>query len=208
MQRRYEVYIEGKPLVIADAAPGDVLHKQWLALRVDGPGEMERAIALLHGPEPLQGVLLFPAPGLDIWSMFKESYVFVQAAGGVVLDERGRLLAIRRLGKWDLPKGKVDPGEGIEAAAVREVQEECGIASLELVGPIAVTWHTYERKGKQYLKRTDWFRMKASSAQPLTPETEENIEEVRWVGREEAGMLKEDTYASLLPVIDAWLALT
>lgn len=191
-----------------DAAPGDVLQRQWLSLRVDGPGDIERAISLLSGPEPIQGVLLFPSPGLDAWSMFKERYVFVQAAGGVVLDEQGRLLVIRRLDKWDLPKGKVDPGEGIEAAAVREVQEECGIGSVELVGPIAVTWHTYERKGKQHLKRTDWFRMTASSVQALSPETEEQIEEVRWMARDQAHTLKGDTYASLLPVIDAWLRIT
>ena len=37
---------------------------------------------------------------------------------------------IQRLGDWDLPKGKVEKREGVEAAAVREVQEECGLVTL------------------------------------------------------------------------------
>ena len=52
-------------------------------------------------------------------------------------------LAGERLGVWDLPKGKVEKSEDIEQAAVREVQEECGLVDVRLVAPLTSTWHTY-----------------------------------------------------------------
>ena len=141
------------------------------------------------------------------WDAFRADYKFVLAAGGVVNDEQGRLLVIRRLGKWDLPKGKVDEGEGIEAAAIREVQEECGLDRLTMIKPMPSTWHTYERKGKQHLKRTDWFLMRGSSAERLVPQYEEDIEEVKWAAADELPVIKSETYASLLPVFEAWEAM-
>lgn len=51
---------------------------------------------------------------------------------GVAVLEEGRLLAARRAappdlaGMWELPGGKVEPGEDLESAAVREIEEELG----------------------------------------------------------------------------------
>ena len=142
--------------------------------------------------------------GFDAWQAFQEDHVFVLAAGGLVVDEGGRLLAIKRLGRWDLPKGKVEQGEAVDAGAVREVQEECGLKKVELIGPVTSTWHTYERKGRQHLKRTDWFLMRASATEALTAQTEEDIEEVRWLDAEGVRMMEAETYPSLLPVLEAW----
>lgn len=59
-------------------------------------------------------------------------------AGVVVRDERGRYLMVQEKridvrGKWNLPAGRVDPGETPEAAAVREAREETGY-EVEIVG--------------------------------------------------------------------------
>lgn len=190
--------------MIGDAIPIQQLPPQWLALRVDHPDEVAPAVEGLTKNPDLHGVHLFPGTDMDLWKVFASRYLFVQAAGGVVLDEKGLLLVIRRLGRWDLPKGKVEPGESIPEAAVREVMEECGLDTLELGPLLAQTWHTYERKGAQHLKRTDWYQMRASSLQPLMAQSEEEIDEVRWIDHLEAGMIKADTYPSLLPVIAAW----
>jgi 8-oxo-dGTP pyrophosphatase MutT (NUDIX family) len=48
----------------------------------------------------------------------------IEAAGGMVLNTQGDVLMIYRRGFWDLPKGKIDPGESTETCAIREVQEE------------------------------------------------------------------------------------
>jgi 8-oxo-dGTP pyrophosphatase MutT (NUDIX family) len=60
----------------------------------------------------------------------------IEAAGGLVLNERGNLLMIFRRGKWDLPKGKRDAGESIETCAVREVEEETGLVGVQLLKPV------------------------------------------------------------------------
>ena len=52
----------------------------------------------------------------------------VDAAGGVVVRD-GRVLLVHRprYDDWSLPKGKLDPGESFEEAALREVEEETGL---------------------------------------------------------------------------------
>ena len=52
----------------------------------------------------------------------------VAGAGGVVFDEEGRVLLLRRLGgSWVFPKGHIDPGEDALQTAVREIAEEAGV---------------------------------------------------------------------------------
>lgn len=191
-------------MVIGDAPDIRALGPQWLALRVDRPGEVAHLVATFLSVPHLKGLHLFPAHGVDLWKAFKEPYTRVKAAGGVVLDEQGRLLAIRRLGLWDLPKGKVDPGESLTEAALREVEEECGVRELVLGDHLQRTWHTYPRNGRQYLKSTDWYLMRTTSSQELVPQQEEGIEEVRWFTPQQADVLCAATYPSLLPVFAAW----
>ena len=56
----------------------------------------------------------------------------IEAAGGLVKNENGDYLFIYRNDKWDLPKGKIEKDEKTKVAAVREVEEECGIAVSKL----------------------------------------------------------------------------
>ncbi len=58
--------------------------------------------------------------------------VLIPAAGGIVFDERRRLLLILRSRPpsaltWSLPGGRCEPGESPAAACVREVDEETGL---------------------------------------------------------------------------------
>jgi 8-oxo-dGTP pyrophosphatase MutT (NUDIX family) len=62
------------------------------------------------------------------------------SAGGVVLDRRGRIAVVRQRNRrgrwrWTLPKGRIDPGETTEAAALREVYEESGLQA-RIVRPL------------------------------------------------------------------------
>ena len=58
---------------------------------------------------------------------FFRMFTNIAAAGGLVKNERGEKLFIFRLGKWDLPKGKLSGKETAEEAAIREVKEETGL---------------------------------------------------------------------------------
>lgn len=105
----------------------------------------------------------------------------IQAAGGVVCAPDGRFLMIFRRGFWDLPKGKLEPGETIEQCAVREVEEECGVSGLTLGRKICTTVHRYTLGGLDIEKHSTWFFMTLPSAVDLVPQKEEDIEIAQWV---------------------------
>jgi 8-oxo-dGTP pyrophosphatase MutT (NUDIX family) len=112
----------------------------------------------------------------------------VVAAGGYVVRSKGDgvdVLLIRRRGVWDLPKGKLDSGETIEEAALREVREEVGVDDLRITRGLGATIHGY-RDGDVYaVKTTYWFLMSTDST-GFKPQAEEQIEAVEWVAWNEA----------------------
>lgn len=202
--RKYEVHIDGKAFIVGERPEFDVLPSNWLAFRVDGPVEMARAAETLAATPGLLGVYAFGTDVEELWQWFRQGYHLVVAAGGAVTDEQGRLLAIHRLGRWDLPKGKVERGETIEHAALREVREECGLHRLQLLKPLCETWHTYDRDGRQHLKCTHWFLMDGDASEPLTAQAEEDIDTARWMDAAGIRELRADTYPSLQRVLTAW----
>ena len=135
--------------------------------------------------------------------MIKENSILIQAGGGLVENEKGEILFMFRRGKWDLPKGKLDPGETLESCAVREVEEETGVGRLELIRFLIITEHEYEERGQCILKQTHWYLMKADSSQPLIPQKEEDITELKWVGRPDYKMILDNTYPGILEVLRA-----
>ena len=151
----------------------------------------------------------FKALKADFFSLFR----YIKAAGGVVKNEKNEVLVIFRYGKWDLPKGKIKTGSGrngelksdeeaekTDQAAIREVMEETGLSRVTITGKLSPTFHIYPEKGRQILKKTFWFEMKATSDQPLIPQNEEDISIVKWVGPKEIREIAEGTYPSLKKV--------
>lgn len=126
----------------------------------------------------------------------------INAGGGLVRNSAGEYLLIFRNGKWDLPKGKQEAGEDIKVTAVREVEEECGIDSLELGNLLCVTHHTYRMNGEFMLKHTFWYNMEYKGDATLKPQTEENIEMCKWVKGEDIAELVKDTYPSIKRVFE------
>ena len=128
------------------------------------------------------------------------------AGGGVVVNEKNQVLFIYRRKKWDLPKGKLDPGEDIKACAIREVMEETGIRNLTIGNLIIVTTHSYEENGLNLQKETHWFEMKASTVDnsTLTPQLEEDIEKIEWVSLENLEEYLSETYTTIQQVLNSW----
>lgn len=125
------------------------------------------------------------------------AYKYIQAAGGLITNEKGEILMIYRRGKWDFPKGKIEEVEEATTAALREVQEETGLqAEIIEERPIS-TFHCYDTYGENMIKETIWFVMFASSEQPLIPQTTEDIEKAEWVAEEEVEKLLQDSFPSL-----------
>lgn len=108
----------------------------------------------------------------------------VLAGGGVVIHD-GRLCVIHRprYEDWSLPKGKLDPGEGWQEAAVREVWEETGLTAS---CGAELTPHEYvDRKGRPKLVR--WWCMTIADDTPFALNDE--VDERRWVTPGEAERL-------------------
>lgn len=134
----------------------------------------------------------------DFISLFQ----YVEAAGGIVYNNSGDRLFIYRFGKWDFPKGKVEPHETIEEAALREVQEETGLKELELLEELPSTFHMFDYKGKRFLKRTYWYKMYYSGTETPVPQTEEDIEQAVWIGDSGIKYVLQNTYTSLKELIN------
>lgn len=129
---------------------------------------------------------------------FFASYRKIRAAGGIVRDRQGDVLMILRKGKWDFPKGKVENGETVERAAIREVSEETGVENLEIIRALPSTFHTYLTEEIPILKENCWFEMRCSEYSELIPQTEEEISAVLWVPITEVEENLKSSYPSLL----------
>lgn len=108
----------------------------------------------------------------------------VRAAGGVIVCEQDgerRVAVIHRprYMDWSLPKGKLEPGESWERAALREVEEETGYrCQLERELP-AIAY--LDRNGRKKMVR--YWEM-TSPEGDFRPDGE--VDELRWVGLDEA----------------------
>lgn len=106
----------------------------------------------------------------------------ITAAGGVlyvIQDDEAWVLLIKRMGVWDLPKGKCDEGETVSECARREVMEEVGIRSAHLGSELGITEHSYDENGISYLKTTYWYAM-TTDDEEMSPQTSEAITELGW----------------------------
>ncbi|WP_456444823.1 NUDIX hydrolase [Oceanithermus sp.] len=113
--------------------------------------------------------------------------VYEHSAGGVLLDDAGRVLLIRATNLrgepvWTLPKGLIEPGERPEDAALREVREETGYAA-EIVRPLEPSTYWFVRDGRKVKKRVDWFLMRPRGK---VGEHDREVEAVAWVPLVEA----------------------
>ncbi|WP_312823419.1 NUDIX domain-containing protein [Epilithonimonas sp.] len=176
----YKVFINEKKIVLSSEPQNSPK-----TLNYDGTHSFEFAIDLLTNT-PSQGLNIYHNDIDQLWAEFKAFFRNIEAAGGIVLNPENKILFIHRLGKWDLPKGKIEKGESRELAAVREVEEECGIFDLELKDFINSTYHIYtERSGEKILKTTYWFEMFYKGNETPKPQIEEGISEVGWKTKEE-----------------------
>jgi len=131
----------------------------------------------------------------EVKDHLKEKFKIVKAAGGLVLKD-DKVLMIYRLGKWDLPKGKLEKDENSLEGALREVEEECGI-TVQAIEKLCHTRHTYVMEGKNTLKKTTWYLMECLDDSGMKPQVEEDILDLKWMNTEEYNIALQSSYATI-----------
>src|SRR5919112_5941273 len=100
----------------------------------------------------------------------------ILAAGAVLWRAGGEIALVHRprYGDWSLPKGKLESGESMAAAAVRELQEETGVAAR--LGAWLRDVRYAVADGRKFVR---YWSAEALSSAEFTPNDE--VDELRWV---------------------------
>ena len=131
-----KIYFNDKPLFLCDTV--DEIIEPYMhhddAVFIDelDPHTIKTMLHEMQQEKVHAGVFLHPALE-EQKKAFVKKFVLVKAAGGLVINDHHEWLLIFRLGKWDLPKGKMDKKESFEECAIRETEEETGLINIKLI---------------------------------------------------------------------------
>jgi 8-oxo-dGTP pyrophosphatase MutT (NUDIX family) len=216
MAQMYKIFVNNKKVFLA-ANPAKIeealTEKDVLFINYKIDSDIQAIIEnFIFNAENNHTIIIFCKDIARLKADFFDYFTVIEAAGGIVFNPNGAILLIHRRGSWDLPKGKIDAGETIEAAAIREVGEETGIRDITISSPVSlkydnsnITYHYYETDRQKCLKLTHWFIMQIEDEQPLIPQTEEDIEKAVWVKRREIKSYFDNMYGSIKDVIESVL---
>ncbi len=199
-----KIYFSDKPLFLCDEVDDhvqDYLHHDD-AVFIDelDSHSVNAMIHEMQQPRIHAGVFYHPDLN-ELKKAFYKKFKIVQAAGGLVRNKKNEILLIFRRGKWDLPKGKLDKGEKLEACAVREVEEETGLKNITLKDPLEISYHTYHEGARFILKESHWFEMEVIDEQELTPQAAEDIHEVKWVKPSQLSHYFDKSFPSVVDIL-------
>ncbi len=200
-----KIYFDTKPLFLCDNVDETlqpyIHHDDAVFIDELNSHTVKSMIHEMQEPNVHAGVFYHPDLA-ELKKAFYKKFTIILAGGGLVQNEKKEILLIFRRGKWDLPKGKQDKGETLEACALREVEEETGLQKVKLTAPLTTTYHTYHEGARYILKESHWFRMKVSGEQKLVPQLQEDIREIRWVKADKLGDYMEISFPSVAEVLE------
>lgn len=201
-----KVYYNDKPLILTTDSEAYIAEHKAAEHYTFFSGatlrSFSQAITDLDRPG-IMGAIIEDVSGASLLTQLQAMYHPVPAAGGCTFNENEDILMIYRRGKWDLPKGKIDPGEKTDECALREVSEETGLENLELGAKLCDTYHIYFQDGDQLLKHTTWYSMRGTSTDKLKPQKTEDILEAKWVTQKDLAPLANKSYEAIKDVLKA-----
>jgi len=197
----YKIFVNDRPIILTNVMMKEDGFKVFLLKSVD----MDYVILKLQRNN-LSEVYLYHPDADKLLSIFKDRMGCINAGGGLVKNDRGELLFIERNEKWDLPKGRAEKGEDIEATSLREVEEETGVQNLSINRFLQETYHIYKNKGKYNLKVTYWYLMETDYCGELKPQTEEGITQAVWKTNKQAKEAMSNSYSNVVLLTEAYLA--
>lgn len=195
------LHYDGFDMVISSQMPLKELKLSGNVLITDGtPAYIDALIALmeLKKLKKLESITFVATHYKEVKKFVKKQFRIIEAAGGLVMKGE-KFLMIYRLGKWDLPKGKLEKNEKALEGAVREVEEECAV-SVFPESKICATWHTYVSEGRRILKKTTWYLMECTDDSNMKPQVEEGIEKIEWMTEAQVLQALGNSYSSIQAV--------
>jgi 8-oxo-dGTP pyrophosphatase MutT (NUDIX family) len=195
MLQMYTVFVNDKPIIFTDSLIEGNRYPVCLFKNL----VVEEILYKLKS-DHVEGIKVFCKDVAASKQFFFQKFKVIIAAGGLVLNSKNEILFIYRGNRWDLPKGRVEKGETIEAAALREVEEECGIENLVIDTFLATTHHYFYHKENR-IKETHWFIMRSDYQGTLTPQLEEGITNVVFKNEKEVVSALKNTYANIALVV-------
>ena len=198
MAQKYRIYINEKVILLTDKEPKkfqnyEKIEADVFDLKIIFPWVLAHYNSFFY---------VLCADPKEFLKEVTKSVPLIEAAGGLVENENNEFLFIYRLGKWDIPKGKIEKKERVKVAAVREVEEECGIKVSELGPKICNTYHVYINRGVMVIKKTHWYNMRCKGQNKLKPQKEEGITKARWFKKGHISLILSNTYPSILDVLE------
>jgi len=201
-----KIYFGDKPLFLCDAIDKTIQpfvhHDDAVFIDELDAHTVKTMIHEMQQSQVHAGVFYHPDLN-ELKKTVQKKFMLVQAAGGLVKNDKNKILMILRRGTWDLPKGKSDEGEKMEDCALREVEEETGLRNVHLVSPLIVTYHTYHEGTKYILKESHWFTMTITGEQKLIPQVEEDISDIQWIDQADINSYLQKTFTLISDVMKA-----
>jgi hypothetical protein len=196
--KTYRIYINDNTLFIADLMPKQVKKIQQLDKQEFDFPLFYKNLEKVSGKD----YILIDSDPKQLFQKIKKSCELIKAAGGLVKNAKGNYLFIFRNKKWDLPKGKVEKDEKMKEAALREVEEECGVKIFTNDEKLCKTYHVYTLGSKLVLKKTNWYSMTVKGEPKLIPQKEEGITKASWLSKLQLNQVLKNTYPSIVQVLE------
>lgn len=200
----YKVFIENRSIIFTDKKLNDVnIH----LINAESIDQIYPELLLIFTQISVKEQVVVYSVRIE--SEFKrlfENFKKITAGGGIV-KRKNQILFIKRNGFWDIPKGMIESNETIKEGSIREIEEECGIKQIEINGLINITYHTYTYLGKLTLKKTYWYAFDYFGDEKVFPQAEEGITEVKWFDIDKLNEILDNTYCSIVEVIDVYMSI-
>lgn len=203
MSKECSIYCDKRRIVLTKSIEKHYNNHNGLFIRYDTVEELSKILDFFQSTAEVENVFIKGESVQSTLEGIKKKFKLIVAAGGLVQNSKGEFLFIFRHGRWDLPKGKLEKGEEIEDAAVREVSEETGVTNLIIKHHIIDTYHTYKLGSNVILKKSHWFFMRYHGNETLVPQLNEDISIARWVPKIQLKEILQNTYDTIRDVIDS-----
>ncbi len=188
----YKVFVKDVPIILSTKKNIGSQYASYSLKEVDFSNLIDKIVK-----GELHYVNLFHKNEKKLEKQLRKKLPVVEAAGGLVYNQKKEILFIYRNSKWDLPKGGVEKKESYEAAAIREVEEETGVEGLEIENFIMKTYHIFKRNDIYKLKITYWYEMYTEFKGELMPQLDEDIKKAKWKNFEKSQKALQDSYENV-----------